>query len=131
MMNDSYDIYQLKNSDETLNIRFEGLERLKKDGGTVNKDHYDLVYHALLDKRDTLDSIYERFNLYHPADFRGHSLSVSDVVVFHREGVDSAFYVDSYGFAEVPEFLQSQMKEQLITMQTDHISVKQHFEVLQ
>lgn len=127
MTNDSYDIYQLKNSDETRNIRFEGLERLKKDGGTVNKDHYDLVYHASLDKKDTLDSIYERFNLYHPTDFRGHSLSVSDVVVFHKAGVDSAFYVDSYGFTEVPEFLQSQMKEQLITMQTDHISVKQHF----
>lgn len=47
---------------------------------------------------DTLDSIYERFNLQHPADFRGHSLSVSDVIVMHQNGQDQAYYVDSFGF---------------------------------
>lgn len=127
MANNSFDIYQLKNNETTRDFRFERMEFLKKKGIAVDKENYDLIYHAPLDKKDTLDSIYERFNLYHPADFRGHSLSVSDVVVFHKDGVDTAYYVDSYGFTEVPEFLQVQIKEQLITMQTDHISVRQHF----
>lgn len=127
MTNNSFDIYQLKNNETTRDFRFERMEFLKKKGISVDKENYDLIYHAPLDKKDTLDSIYERFNLYHPADFRGHSLSVSDVVVFHKDGVDTAYYVDSYGFTEVPEFLQVQIKEQLITMQTDHISVRQHF----
>ena len=127
MANNSFDIYQLKNNEKTRDFRFERMEFLKKKGIAVDKENYDLIYHAPLDKKDTLDSIYERFNLYHPADFRGHSLSVSDVVVFHKDGVDTAYYVDSYGFTEVPEFLQEQIKEQFITMQTDHISVRQHF----
>ena len=127
MANNSFDIYQLKNNETTRDFRFERMEFLKKKGISVDKENYNLIYHAPLDKKDTLDSIYERFNLYHPADFHGHSLSVSDVVVFHKEGVDTAYYVDSYGFTEVPEFLQVQIKEQLITMQTDHISVRQHF----
>lgn len=126
MENNTYDIYQLKRNEKTDNLRFERMERLKKLGEKVDKDNYDLVYHAPLDKKDTLDSIYEKFNLYHPSDFRGHSLSVSDVVVFHKDGKDTAYYVDSYGFEEVPEFLQVQI-EQLITMQSDHISVSQHF----
>ncbi len=126
MENNTYEIYQLKRTEKTDNLRFERMERLKKIGEKVDKDNYDLVYNAPLDTKDTLDSIYERFNLYHPADFRGHSLSVSDVVVFHKDGKDTAYYVDSYGFEEVPEFLQVQI-EQLITMQTDHISVRQHF----
>ena len=57
-----------------------------------------------LKPEETLDSIYERFNLHHPADFRGHSLSVSDIIVLHQDGVDTAFYVDSFGFKQVPEF---------------------------
>ena len=113
MANNSFDIYQLKNNETTRDLRFERMEFLKKKGIAVDKENYDLIYHAPLDKKDTLDSIYERFNLYHPADFRGHSLSVSDVVVFHKDGVDTAYYVDSYGFTEVPEFLQVQIKEQL------------------
>ena len=114
MANNSFDIYQLKNIETTQEFRFERMEFLKKKGIAVDKENYDLIYHAPLDKKDTLDSIYESFNLYHPADFRGHSLSVSDVVVFHKDGVDTAYYVDSYGFTEVPEFLQVQIKEQLI-----------------
>ena len=127
MAGDSYEIYQLKNTEETRDLRFEGTDYLKKQGLTVDKANYDLVYNAPLDTKDTLDSIYERFNLYHPEDFRGHSLSVSDVVVFHKDGRDTAYYVDSFGFAEVPEFLREQIQEQLITMQTDNISVDRHY----
>ncbi len=62
------------------------------------------MYSAPLTEGETLDSIYERFNLQRPADFRGHSLSVSDVIVLHQNGQDQAFFVDSFGFKQVPEF---------------------------
>ena len=111
MANNSYDIFQLKNDDSTRELRFEGLRRLAKMGAKVQRENYDLIYNAPLGEKDTLDSIYEKFNLYHPEDFRGHSLSVSDIVVFHKDGVDTAYYVDSFGFAEVPEFLLVQAME--------------------
>jgi hypothetical protein len=103
-----------------------GTDYLKKKGIPVQSENYDLVYHAPLEDRETLDSIYEKFNLRHPEDFRGHSLSVSDVVVFHKEGKDTAYYVDSFGFAEVPEFLVEQDRVQRLTMDSTGISVKQH-----
>ena len=111
MANNSYDIFQLKNDDSTRELRFEGLRRLAKMGAKVQRENYDLIYNAPLGEKDTLDSIYEKFNLYHPEDFRSHSLSVSDIVVFHKDGVDTAYYVDSFGFAEVPEFLLVQAME--------------------
>ena len=59
----------------------------------------------------SLEGIFERFNLDHPKDFKGHSLSVSDVVVLHQNGRDTAYYVDSFGYQQVPEFLREQQKE--------------------
>ena len=106
MANNSYDIFQLKNDDSTHELRFEGLRRLAKMGAKVQRENYDLIYNAPLGEKDTLDSIYEKFNLYHPEDFRGHSLSVSDIVVFHKDGVDTAYYVDSFGFQEVKQFFK-------------------------
>lgn len=126
MKKDSYDIFQLKDDDSTRELRFEGLRRLTKRGEQVQRENYNLVYHAPLGDKDTLDSIYEKFNLYHPEDFRGHSLSVSDVVVFHKNGVDTAYYVDSFGFAEVPEFLRVQALEKIISMKSEQITVSQH-----
>ena len=64
-----------------------------------------MVYAAELSPGETLEDIYTRFNTDHPEDFRGHSLSVSDVVVLHEKGSDTAYYVDSIGFKEVPDFL--------------------------
>lgn len=68
-----------------------------------------------VDERDLLDSIYTRFNIDHPADFTGHSLSVSDIVVLHQGGKDTAHYCDRVGFSEVPEFLQPAKKSREIT----------------
>lgn len=126
MTENSYELYQLKNEDSTRERRFMGMSYLKKIGASVQREQYDLVYHAPMEGMETLDSIYEKFNLHHPADFRGHSLSVSDVVVFHKDGTDKAYYVDSFGFAEVPEFLAEQNREHLITMSSKGISVQQH-----
>ena len=74
----------------------------------VDKANYELVYSAPLAPETSLEDIYTRFNIDHPKDFKGHSLSVSDVVVLHQNGQDTAHYVDSVGFRQVPEFLQEQ-----------------------
>jgi len=126
MAENSYEIFQLKHNEHTRKFSFEGTEYLKKIGESVNRENYDMVYHAPLDAKETLDSIYEKFNLHHPADFRGHSLSVSDIIVFHKDGKDTAHFVDSFGFTEVPEFLQTQVMQNTITMASDKITVNQH-----
>lgn len=72
----------------------------------MDRANYDLVYTASLDSKTTLEDIYRTFNIDHPADFKGHSLSVSDVVVLHQGGKDTAHYCDSFGFQQVPEFLR-------------------------
>ena len=93
-------------------------------GQSVQKSNYEQVYTGLYRKNsadgqsshtEVLESLYEKFNLQHPADYRGHSLSVSDIVVLHENGRDTAYFCDSIGFKEVPEFLQ---EENLVTMET-------------
>ena len=103
---DSFSIYQIKSGDETRDYRFEPYDRLQATGRTVDRANYDLVYTAPLDGKTTLEDIYRTFNIDHPADFKGHSLSVSDVVVLHQRGKDTAHYCDSFGFQQVPEFLR-------------------------
>ena len=105
---DTFSIYQLKNSDETRDLRFEPYDRLQATGNVVDKANYELVYSAELTPGTSLEDIYTRFNIDHPKDFKGHSLSVSDVVVLHQNGQDTAHYVDSFGYKNVPEFLQEQ-----------------------
>ena len=104
----TFSIYQLKDGDETWGYRFEPLDRLRAVGLDVQRDNYDLVYSAPLADGDSLEDIYRRFNLDHPADFTGHSLSVSDIVVLRHGDTETAHYCDSFGFTEVPEFLQQQ-----------------------
>ena len=72
----------------------------------MDKANYMEVYAAPLTAGTTLEDIYRTFNVDHPADFKGHSLSVSDVVVLHQNGQDTAHYCDSVGFQQVPEFLR-------------------------
>ena len=103
---DTFSIYQLKQGDETRDFRFEPYDRLQAAGNTVDKANYELVYSAELTPGTSLEDIYTRFNIDHPKDFKGHSLSVSDVVVLHQNGQDTAHYVDSFGYKKVPEFLQ-------------------------
>ena len=108
---DTYSIFQLKRGDETRDLRFEPYDRLQATGHTVDPANYELIYSAPLTQDMTLDNIYERFNIDHPKGFKGHSLSVSDVVVLHQNGQDAAHYVDSIGFQQVPEFLQPQPQQ--------------------
>ena len=104
----TFSIYQLKHGDETRDLRFEPYDRLQATGNVVDKANYELVYSAELTPGTSLEDIYTRFNIDHPKDFKGHSLSVSDVVVLHQNGQDAAHYVDSFGYKSVPEFLQEQ-----------------------
>ena len=107
----SFSIYQLKGGNETLDYRFEPLDSIHRNGLSVKPENYELVYEAPLTAKDDLESIYTRFNVDRPADFTGHSLSVSDIVVLHQDGKDTTHYCDRVGFSEVPEFLQERQPE--------------------
>ena len=108
---DTFSIYQLKDGDETRDYRFEPYDRLQAAGLAVDRANYELIYTAPLTPGTSLDDIFTRFNIDHPKDFKGHSLSVSDVVVLHQGGQDTAHYVDRGGFKQVPEFLQEKQPQ--------------------
>ncbi|KSV58171.1 hypothetical protein ASU35_13915 [Acetivibrio ethanolgignens] len=108
---DRFGIYQLKDTEEARDIHFMGMDYLESKGIAVTKENYDLIYTAPLEEGTSLEDIYTRFNIAHPADFRGHSLSVSDVVVLHQNGENTSHYVDSFGYREVPEFTKKLMAE--------------------
>ena len=103
---DTFSIYQLKDGDGMRDYHFEPYDRLQAAGLSVEAANYNLVYTAELTPGTSLEDIFTRFNIDHPADFKGHSLSVSDIVVLHQNGQDTAHYVDSFGYKEVPKFLQ-------------------------
>ena len=105
---DTFTIYQLKDGDGMRDYHFEPYDRLQAAGLSVEAANYNLIYAAELTPGTSLEDIYTRFNIDHPKDFKGHSLSVSDIVVLHQNGEDTAHYVDSFGYKEVPEFLQEQ-----------------------
>ena len=112
-----FGIYQITERDPEHDYRFMGLDYVQKKGIMVTRADYDLIYTAPLTEKDTLDGIYERFNVQRPADFTGHSLSVSDVVVLNDGSTVKAYYVDSIGFAELPEFF----KERNMNLQKENL----------
>ena len=99
-----FGIYQLKDTEETRDIRFMNMDYLEKEGIPVSRENYTLIYTGELKEGMSLEDIYTKFNIDHPADFTGHSLSVSDVVVLHQDGENTSHYVDSVGYREIPEF---------------------------
>jgi antirestriction protein ArdC len=101
---DTFTIYQLKDGDETRNLRFEPLAAVSAAGLAVDAANYGNIYTAPLDNDMTLKEIFYTFNMDRPEDFRGRSLSVSDVVVMNKGGKETAFYVDGTGFKELPDF---------------------------
>ena len=119
---DSFSIYQLKGGNETLDYRFEPLDSIRRNGLSVNPANYELIYTAPLTERDSLESIYTRFNIDRPADFTGHSLSVSDIVVLHENGQDTAHYCDRFGFSQVPEFLEPERAREVTIPTPDQMA---------
>ena len=122
---DTFSIYQLKSGNETLDYRFEPLDAIRNNGLSVKPENYELVYTATLTEKDNLESIYTRFNIDHPADFKGHSLSVSDIVVLHQDGKDTAHYCDRFGFSQVPEFLQSERAAEVTIPTPDQMATQE------
>ncbi len=106
---DCFAIYQAKDDDALRDIRFESLDWLKSKGRTVERGNYDLVYTALLPVADSveaaLDQLWYQFNNEHPADFQHPSMSVSDIIALNRDGVVTCHYCDSFGFAQLTDFL--------------------------
>lgn len=118
----TYTVYQIKSGEDYREYRFEGSDYLEKAGLSVNRENYEPVYAAPLTPGDTLESIYTDLNLYRPDNFHGHSLSVSDVVVFQEYGKETAHFCDRIGYKEVPEFLEQEnyLKNAEIALEDDY-----------
>ena len=123
---DSFAIYQLRDNGDTARLHYMNSEYLEKKGLSVQKEDYAAVYAGNLDRRgdtqDKLNELYETFNIRRPEDFRGHSLSVSDIVALKQNGVVSCHYVDSWGFKELPGFLKQEnyLKNAEMAMEDDY-----------
>lgn len=102
---DTFEIYQVKRGNEYRDYRFESYESLEAFNLKVELKNYDFIYKGGLPAGTDLEDIFVKFNEQRPEDFKGHSLSVSDVVVLNKDGHSSAHYVDSFGFKNIPEFL--------------------------
>lgn len=101
MPENQFGIYQIDpegNARDYMFLSHDSLEDYE-----MRREDYRLEYVAPLTEADTLDTIYERFNIARPEDFQGHSLSVSDIVVMNRDGEVKAYFVDSFGFTDVTE----------------------------
>ena len=123
-----YELYQVKNGEEHLDRLFSPLSLLEKLKLKVEKSHYDRVYSGTVDSKgstgEVLESLFMKFNLEFTADYRSRSMSVSDVVVLHENGTDRAYFCDSIGFVEVPQFFQPSL---IVTMDTSGLAVDGHF----
>ena len=98
----TFTIYQLKD-DVPVDYHFRPLEELQGKGLMATPANYEKIYDAALTPDMSLGRIFEKFNFDRPEDFKGHSLSVSDVVVLHQNGTDTAYYVDSSSFVDISE----------------------------
>ncbi|MFR1536154.1 MAG: LPD25 domain-containing protein [Faecalibacterium sp.] len=108
----NFSIYQVPPGPEGRDFRYRSYEDLQADGLSVDRKNYQLVYTAPLNKDTTLDEIYRRFNIEHPADYKGHSLSTGDIVVFRQDGKQTAYYVDEGAdYRQVPEFFAQPEKQ--------------------
>ena len=122
---DTFSIYQLKQGVTTRDYRFEPLDAIRSNGLSVKPENYEQVYTAPLTEKDSLESIYTRFNIDRPADFKRHSLSVSDIVVLHQDGKDTAHYCDRFGFSQVPEFLQPERAAEVTIPTPDQMATQE------
>jgi len=105
----TFSIYQVKEGDEYRNFRFVSTKELEAFEARIDCANYDLVYTAPLDEHvdiiaepyPTLNSIYNAFNLEHPDDYTGRSISMSDVILFNHKDDTSSFYVNNVGFTKI------------------------------
>ena len=127
----NFSIYQVPPGPEGRDYRYRSYEELQADGLTVDRANYQLVYTAPLDKGTTLDDIFRRFNMEIPPDFKGHSLSMSDIIVFRQEGQQTAYYVDEGAeYRKVPEFTQPIPAQQESPIKTAEMTTEQNYNMI-
>lgn len=108
-----FTIYQLKSSDELHDIRFEPFEYLQQNGIKCDARNYDLIYSGHMRPHETLENLFYKFSMERPEDFRGHSLSMSDVIVVRERGKSTAYYVDrGFDFKQLEHFEKSSARSQ-------------------
>lgn len=123
---DSYAVLQLKHIDETDEFRFMPYWHIQKLENQPTIDHYEVVYNGPIEQSagaaEQLEALYTRFNIDHPEDFRGHSMSVSDIVALKVVGEVSFHYVDSVGFQKLENFMKSEnyLKNAEMAMEDDY-----------
>jgi len=122
---DAYAIYQLADTAGTVPLLFMGMEWLEQKGIPIEKSNYTALYTGDMPVPETsmgiLEQIYVNFNLHRPADFTGHSLSVSDIVALKQDGVVSYHYCDSIGFKELSDFgKESPLKNAEMLLEDDY-----------
>ncbi|MER2149899.1 MAG: YodL domain-containing protein, partial [Ruminococcus sp.] len=118
-----FEIYQLADTEQTREAMFLSLQALQNRGLTVERSNYEMVYSGELKRGETLDDIYQTFNIHHPSGFMGHSLTVSDVVVLTRAGESRAYYCDEVGFTEIPDFVVQEVMQEYILFDPEERSL--------
>ena len=118
-----FEIYQLADTEQTREAMFLTLQALQNRGMSVERSNYEMVYSGELKRGETLEDIYQTFNIHHPSDFMGHSLSVSDVVVLTRAGESRAYYCDEVGFPEIPDFVAQEVMQEYILFDPEERSL--------
>lgn len=118
-----YALYQLNTESKDVPYEFMGMDFVKDHGMEVTAADYKCVYSGILYDSVSLDELYSIFNQNHPADFKGHSMSVSDVVIVNRDGDMKAYYVDSFGFADLPDFVRQRQEILGIESPESHLDV--------
>lgn len=100
-------IYQLNDTKEASEMRFMRLEYIQKSNLSIDIGKYNEIYTCPMKEGESLEDVFARFNVDRPADFKGHSLSVSDVVSIRENGKDTAYFIDCFGFKEIPDFFKN------------------------
>lgn len=118
-----YALYQLNTESKDVPYEFMGMDFVKDHGMEVTAADYKCVYSGILHDSVSLDELYSIFNQNHPADFKGHSMSVSDVVIVNRDGDMKAYYVDSFGFADMPDFVRQRQEMLGIESPESHLNM--------
>lgn len=123
---DGYAILQLRSREENVYELFASMKELERMGLAPDIDHYEVMYTEELPAYESryqfLESVYARFNIDRPEDFKGHSLSVSDIVAIKEAGQISCYYVDSIGFQELPDFIKPEnyLRSTELSMEDDY-----------
>lgn len=107
---DLYAIYHVDEDTPGKQHLFMNMAMVKEDGITIDAENYKCVYSGRLHENEKLDDLYAMFNDNPPADYKAHSMSVSDVIITNRGGDMQAYYVDRFGFAELPDFAAQREK---------------------